>query len=117
MLIITTYHPSSATKPSRVVAQFVDRGGERWTRVRVEVPWDFDLHVSGQVNHERARDKLLKHPLVAAAMLKERMLDQEVVQVDYTMGPKAKYFWAIFDANFVCQRAPTVATITGVYYP
>ncbi len=117
MLIITTCKAYTATKPTRAVAQFTDRGGERWTRVRVEVPWDFDRHVSGRVNHERARDKLLKHPLVAAAMLKERMLDQEVVQVDYTMGPKAKYFWGIFDANFVCQRAPTVATITGVCYP
>jgi hypothetical protein len=117
MLIVTTYHSGSANKPTRAVAQFVDRGGERWTRVRVEVPWDFGIRVSGQNNHERARDLLLKHPLVAAAMLKERMLDQEVALVDQTLGPNAKYYWAIFDANFVCQRAPTVSTITGVMYP
>ena len=117
MLIVTQHKPATATKPSRVVAQFLDRGGEPWTRVRVDVPWDFDRRVPGQVNHERARDKLLKHPVVSAAMLKERLLDYEVAAVDQTWGTGAKYFWAIFDANLVCQRAPTVATITGVYYP
>lgn len=116
MLIITQYNPATATKKSRVSAVFADRGGERWTRVRVEAPFD-KTGRPGIESHTRAMETLLKHPLVAAAMLKERMLDQEVVQVDYTLGPKAKYFWAVFDANFVCQRAPTVSTITGAMYP